>query len=347
VLRKDRSVNIGSFYSWNETQDIADSLLDAAGDPNWVGSLEVPMGALIAGLHTPGDPITPDMLVDVSTVRPNENVYVPNLDGGTLLHITGNTHDGTLTVDSRFRDTMEVWEIDDRNDETKHSLRRAWQIGQRSGVTADSIQPWDRIGGRVGIIPPLDCGRWQRFGVVMGKEGQVRDFDITLERPAREYVVAVFGTHMPPQLMDDLIADPFTDEGRRNWRRHMDVLKHKHLLLYAAGTASNPCGYWPSTKPEVKQDFPWRVTFPDGHHEIFPTEAKANQAAEGHDGATVAQFGDPADYVTGRFKDDAGFSYFVANETPGVGWVLVWAKGDGQTHVKPGRLWVPQLTDQV
>jgi hypothetical protein len=346
VLPKDRSVSLGFGWNWNETQDISDQLLEDASSPNWVGELELPMGAVIAGDHNPGDPLTADMLVDSRLVKPGTNIKVANLEGGTLLHVSGNAGGGSLTVDTRARDAMEVWAIHERNQAAKHTLRRSWVLSQtRSGSSADSIQPWDRIGGRLGFPVVVAGQKWVRFPMVMGKEGQVRDLDMTLEKPACEWYLAIFGTNVHPDLMHDLVGDPSTDEGRRNWRRHKPQLREKHLLLYAAGTPAAPLGYDPSTKADVKTDLPWRVTFADGHHEIFETEARANKAADGHDGATVGQFGNAIDYVTGRWRDSAGFPYFVGQDTPGIGWVLVWA--DRDTHVKPGRLWTPQLMDQA
>jgi hypothetical protein len=324
-------------------------------DPNWLGTFTVNGAGVIRGEHNPGDPFDVSMLMDVRELRPGMNAWAPTWQGqvidgvwvpGTLLHVTGIDVDEEgiprVTVDTRMRDQLAVWEQITRNRESRKSPARLYIAQNRSSTqTKDSGGLWDNIGGR---IAPVDCqgDAWTYFEVPAGREGQARNLHLQTDPPS-EYAVAFFGRNINRHVLHHRIGNPLSADGKRAWRRHQHVLTRNYWLNYSAGTEDNPCGYSPSTKADVLQDLPWRVTFTDGHYRIFESEARANKAAEGHDGAHVAQFGDPTNYVTGEWEDLMTWPYFCVGEPVLRGMIYT----DRNTTLQGGRIMTLALDDQV
>jgi hypothetical protein len=91
---------------------------------------------------------------------------------------------------------------------------------------------------------------WNVFEVVAAMEGTISRFRLELGTPA-EFVCAVFGKAVDRGFMEDVIGDPFTENGKRNWRRSGPRARLRdHWNLYAEGTAEDPCGYGEDMKSD-------------------------------------------------------------------------------------------------
>jgi len=316
----DRAVDMGTVKDRGHARDYAQQDLSNDNAANLVGTIDLSMGAVIAGEHHPGDTLTADMLMDSRLVKPGTNALVHFQGSAVLMHVASASRQdsGTvqIAVDTRFRDALAVWEIHDRNVESRRDPARQWLHQNRSSkLGRDSMTGWDEIGGLVDSRVTCAGAAWTVFPVVAGQEGQIRDLTIqTVDDPA-QFVLAIFGKRITAQRMAALIGDPFTDDGKRAWRRKNDTLTDDHWLLYEAGWDANPCGFHPSTKAEAPADFP------DGH---------------GIGDAISA-------WITGRWHDPAGFPYFCKDKP--VLWVCLYPQTD--THLNPGRIMRVQLDDQV
>jgi hypothetical protein len=123
--------------------------------------------------------------------------------------------------------------------------------------------------------------------------------------PNAEFVVAVFGRGVAgrlPQRLTRLVGNPLTEAGTKKWEDEgvRNTLDRSNYLLYAAGSNEQPCGYWPKTKATGEED---------------------------------------PNPLTGKWKDDAGFSYYTFAQP--VLYVAVYA--DRDTVIPAGRIMWPQL----
>lgn len=277
----DRTLDFGTGITRGQMRQWARADL-ASGTPgsdpsgngrHWTGTIRFELGAVIKGTHTPGDPVTASDIMHARSLRPGMNLWLPLFDGGTKLHIAGVDVDSerqvTVSVDTRARDTMTVWEVISRNQENRRNPARAWIRDHRSSsFVKDAVTEFDEIGG-TSTDQQLDAG-WNVFPVVAGQEGTIARLRIRTQLPV-EFVVAVFGRRVGPKWLASQVANPLTAAGSKRWedeavRNRLDA----KILLYAAGNDEQPGGYSPSQK------------------------------------ATTS---DPGGPLTGRFDDDAGFGY--------------------------------------
>lgn len=300
VLRVERTIDVGAGFSRRQIRQFARGQMSSGN--NWVGTLTCNL-ALIAGEHTPGDPVTAADVLPARALRPGMNVWAPLFDGGTLFHVAGvNVTGGTvsLTLDTRARDTMAAWEVIQRNRESRANPARAWINQHRSStITKDAVTEWDSIGGVITDDIHIPANGWAVFPVVAGQEGTIERIRLATT-PAAEFVCAVFGKKVSPKWLHSIVPAPLTKAGTKKWqsqaiRNRLD----ERFLLYIAGANDQPCGYWPGQKTDT-------------------------------DGATH-------DELTGVWLDDAGFSYrtFAAP----VLWVAVWADRKTRLDASPPQKW--------
>lgn len=311
----DRAVDMGRVTDRQQARSWAENDLVDQNTTNYTGTLELHMGAVIVGEHNPGDPLDTTVMEDVRLVKPGMNVWLPMFRGGTLVHVASVDHDGTgvatLGVDTRARDALEVWEIHERNREAIRHPGRVWRNQNRSStMSRDSMTGWDEIGGVIDSRVTGPANRWTVFPLVAAQEGQIRDLQVNTVNAPTEFVLAIFGKRITRQQLARLIGDPFTDDGKRAWRRQNDTLTNDWWLLYEAGWDGNPCGYHPSSKPDAALDFP-------------------DKTADA--------------LITGRWRDPAGFPYFSVDST--CIWVAFYPKAD--TNIAAGRIARVQMNDQV
>lgn len=325
ALKVDRNVDMGTGFTREQIREWSKAELEASNEENWVGTITFGTGALLVGdFDTSGDPpvVAPTDVLRARDLRPGMNLHLPLFDGGTTVHVAaiGVSPDGVVsaTVDTRARDAMPVWEIITRNRESRKSPAREWLRDHRSSTeTKDSIDVWDEVGGVLGDEVPIPANTWVVFPVVAGQEGEVRSLRVRTN-PNAEYVMAIFGQRIWPARLRKLIGNPLTKIGTKQWSRESirDRLDDKNVLLYVAGDYENPLGYYPKIKE-----------------------------GEGDEGDSSTGDFDPAEAppLTGRWEDDAGFSYHTFKQP--VLWVAIYA--DRDTSIPAGRLMWNQLESGV
>lgn len=252
VLPVDRTIDAGAGKTRSQLREFARTVLDAASSPNWVGDIVFHTGGLVSGEHGLGAAITTADVLDARELIPTMNLWAPGFDGGTQFNVSALqvAEDGTVTatVDTRFRDALEVWDIIDRNRESRNDPARRRNLRHRSStIRKDSIGEWDEIGGRLGHDVRLESG-WNSFEVVGAMEGTIARLKVVLDDPA-EFVVAVFGRKVDPGWLYDHLGDPLEAGAAKRWQTRHDALDDR-WLLYSAGTPDEPCGYHPGRKAD-------------------------------------------------------------------------------------------------
>lgn len=311
VLPVERNVDAGTGFTMGQLKEWAEAEIEEGATPNYVGSITLNTGAIVKGLHIPGDPITPDDLFRARDLRPGQNLWLPLHSGGLVVHVAAvqvaaGTGIVTADVDTRARDSMAVWEVIARNREAKKSLRHAWiQENRSSTQTKDSTTPWDEVGG---VLPdPIDLAGddWTVFPLIAGQEGTLGWLDMNTN-PNAEFVMAIFGDPITERRLRRLIGNPLTPAGSRRWasERIRRILTTRHLMLYVAGSNKEPLGYFP--------------------------KKKGGEDDNGNKGSVP---------LTGRWRDEAQIRYFTGKHP--VLYVAVFA--DRDTRVPRGRIAWPQL----
>lgn len=328
VLRVDLNVDAGVGFKASQLRDWARAEL--ATEDNWVGTIALNTGAVIDGLHNPGDPLDAGQVKHARSLNPGQNLWAPQFMGGTLFHISGVSVDAsgvvTLSVDTRARDTMKVWEVIQRNRDTRANPARAWIAQHRSStMTQDAVGEWDAAGG---VVDKVRCtgNAWTVFEVPAGQEGTIRSLRVHTDNSPAEFVMAVFGRKVTPAWLGSKVPQPLTapstftttttnTDGTTNTVTHTradnaaawesEKVRNRlddRFLLYAAGTNQQPCGYSPGKKTNENGD------------------------------AT-------GDRITGKHYDDAGVSYHTFAEP--VLYVAIYP--DRDTVVQAGRVMWNQL----
>lgn len=269
-LKIDRMVDYGTGFTKKQMVEWSKAELVEAAEANWVGTLTIHSGAVVAGDHTPGDPI--GGVLPARDIKPGMNLSLPQFQGGIVVHVTAAQVTGdvvTLQVDTRARDAWNVAQVIERNRESRRDPARAFfrQLAS-SQAQKDAIEEWSEVGGLI-ADHDLVGGEWNIIEVVGGQAGTVRSIRYETN-PNAESSVAVFGKRVWPKALQQTIGNPLTEEGAARWQDE-DVrrrLERDHGLLYSAGDNVEPGGYSPGYKT--------------GTSSIF----------------------------TGRFEDDASFAYY-------------------------------------
>lgn len=254
VMVVDRAVEMGvgpdsrrEARSWAEDQI-------ASGD-EWVGTIETDL-AFVAGSHTPGSPIV--TVMSARDVRPGMNARLPLFAGGITVHVSGvsvseSGRHVTLLVDTRARPALEVWEVRQRNQEAALAPGRAWYQQQRQSTQPkDAIVPFSEIGGRIGAAVELPAQAWTVVPVVAGQEGLINRIRIRTEADPAEFAVAVFGRKVTPEWLAAVVPDPLQDKAGWSTESNRAPFEER-VLLYAAGTPEEPCGYGRGLKSDGAQ----------------------------------------------------------------------------------------------
>lgn len=252
VVPVDDELDLGSFITARQRRRIARARLHEADTDNWVGTIEVPMGAVIAGKHNPGDPLSAGDLMDLRLVKPGMNVWCPGFQStdGTLFHVTGvDVASQTLQVDTRARDTLAVADVIRRNRD-----ERMWRRGRRASIESkDVVGEWDGAAG--GVLyndVAVTSGHWCVFEVPAGDEGTISRIELKTN-PNAEFVVAIFGGNPNrtslASALDRRMGDPLTAAGYDNWDDPAnDDWLERRGILYMAGGPDDPAGYHPRRK---------------------------------------------------------------------------------------------------
>jgi len=268
---------------------------------NWVGTITVNTGAVIDGEHNPGDALTSDLVRDARTIQPGMNLWLPNWDGGTLIHVSGvtvNADSVEYAVDTRARDAMKVWAINARDRESRQSISRR-RIGpnRRSQLRDDSGAFYD--GGVFGRIGRTACpaGTWTVIPVPAGRSGTLQSIDLQMATSV-EFAFQLWGKERETAWLDRKVGNwNDSDWEKGTFNSHIDTWMDDHWLVGHWGTKEQPCGYGRSAHT-------WR------------------------DGTVTTAI------VTGGFKDTSGVTYFCVGQP--VLWLAIRPLTD--THVEGGRV---------
>lgn len=266
--------DMGHVQNRRHLGDLAEQLLVDDSASNWVGTITVYTGAVIDGEHNPGDPLTTDLVRDVRSIKPGMNLWLPNWDGGTLIHVSGvsiSPGQGAVVaefaVDTRARDTMPVWQVNARNRESRQRYDRQWIAqNRRSGIRDNTGAFYD--GSVFGKIPRtfLAANTWTVIPTPAGRSGVLQKIDLHVENDLAKYGVSAWGKEVQTGWLDRTVGDPFDIDGvtfgvpySDHVERKQDVWQNARGLIDIWGDEHQPCGYWPrrhTTESGVVTDAP-------------------------------------------------------------------------------------------
>ena len=225
ALRSDRAIDFGSGFTIEQMRTWARGGIHRGG-PSWTGVLRLRTGGVLSGQVEPGATITEADVADVRAIRPGHNVYLPMFAGGITVHVGGveigrddsGLPTAELTVDTKARDAMEVWEVITRNRDTRAQADRRWKGNRAAGEVKDSIVEWDgAAGGVVWGDQQLSAG-WNVIPVFAGQEGTVSRLRLLIQDvdadggevviTGREFACAIFGKKVTPKRLRTLIGNP-------------------------------------------------------------------------------------------------------------------------------------------
>lgn len=219
-------------------------------EPNWAGTLTL-TADVFAGSHTHGDTPTPMSRLDL---RAGMNIMVRNFGetGSTLFHISGAQINADLTVtcaiDTKARNLLELGQIIERNRASRRNPAREWLQQRRSNGAHQQIVQWHKQCGLLDMRIELGGDEWTVFPVVGGQSGSIEKIRVKLEDNI-EFAVVITAEKVGPAWLADKIGNPFAG---RPWvtNKIAEQIDRARVLLYAAGTEDEPCGYFPGTKAE-------------------------------------------------------------------------------------------------
>lgn len=150
-MRKEVNLQLQDGLDYVDARKVAVGHLTRFADPGCTGSIELDSDPRLGGLN---GPVLPRLLIQAGMT-----VWVPLLFGnpdGMFFHITavaGDVASGkmTLTVDSKYRDSLTVDEVKLRGRDAL-SITRALIAGQYKPLIDDSLIPWNYANGS-GYIP--------------------------------------------------------------------------------------------------------------------------------------------------------------------------------------------------
>lgn len=346
VLPVDRNIDYQAGMRRRQMFEHSRTGLEDADTPNWVGDITFHTGALLSGEVAIGATITAADVMEANELLPGMNLWIPNFQGGTLFHVAARSPANaqgvfTFTIDTRFRDAMEAWEVIERNKEARRDpARRRNQQHRSSTIQKDSIGEWFEHGGILGHDMQLDPG-WNIFETVAAMEGVIARIRLivqtvttegeTVSIEGHEFACAVFGRPITSDRLTHLVPAPLTRAGTKLWQTKRDELAER-WILYSAGTKDEPCGYSPGRKR-------YESTSDEEPNPDYAPDADTNSTGTDDDEFITVTTEESFGVVTGKHDDDAGFRY--ASETRTRIYVAVWvAKA---ATIPAGRIMWPQL----
>lgn len=316
ALRVDRDIDFGSGLTEKGMRRWMRGHRARIGDMTWTGTITLNGCAVIAGEHNPGDPAPPAAdVIPARDIQPGWNVWLPGLAGGTLVHVAqvdvdpGDYDTVTLTVDTAYRDALELGEIIARNKDSRRNPRREWAHEQRGSTRIhDAVTPFNQKAGQITANVSLAADTWNEVPVFAGQAGTVSKLRLALTTYC-EFSVVAAAKKIGEAKMNRRVGNPFPvdADGETVWTSGvLDDFFADRLVVYAAGADDQPCGYWP----------------------------KKHINAAGN--TTSAP-------LTGVWQDDAGFGYFTFAQP--VLWLYIYPKA--ATSLQRGRVLWAQLEPGV
>jgi hypothetical protein len=248
----DRNIDFGAGVSEKVARQWMRGQKQRLAGKSWVGTIVLNDVGAIAGEHNPGDPApTEGDVLSARDIQAGWNVWLANFDGGTLVHVADVQVDGgtvTLTVDTHYRDAIELGEIIARNRESRRDLRREWiQEYRGSKRIHDAITPFNKKAGLLYHKVSCAAGEWTVFPVFAGEAGTISKLRIVTDAPA-EFCMAIFADEISAKKLNRAVPNPFPlDADGESWLTdsNYDDWFESRFILYSAGNDEQMCGYWP------------------------------------------------------------------------------------------------------
>lgn len=260
-VRVDVSYDMGAGFNERQIERFAERDLVDGETPNWVGTITIYTGAVIDGEHNVGDPFDASDLRDVRSLKPGMNLWLPTWDDGTLVHISGvSVSKGSqnapnvveLAVDTRARDTQQVWEVIRRNRESRRRpARHRFAENRRSAMIDDTGAFYDPGFGR---IERTFCPANEPTVIVSpaGRSGTLSEIDIQTTDDEAVFGLSVWGHHITKAQATRRLTDPFADGYFDHIDARQDDWFDNYGLVDVFGQAEQPCGY--GSRMHTKKD---------------------------------------------------------------------------------------------
>lgn len=245
----DEDLDMGAGFTRRQIHRFSKRRLIDDNEANWAGTITVYTGAVIDGTHNPGDPLSSADVRDARSIQPGMNLWLPNWDGGTTIHVSGvNVSAGSVeyTVDTRARDTMPVWERIKRNRQSKMNPARVWDIThRRSGQVDNTGAFYD--GGPFGKITRTHCpaDTWTVLVTPAGRSGTLQLLDTQTDTAEALYALSLWGKQVSTAWLDRNLGDPFSNQFAKRVEKNTKDWQDNRRLLEVWGQKDQPCGYWP------------------------------------------------------------------------------------------------------
>lgn len=247
IIRVDRSIDFGVCEK-SEAVRYAKHLIDNDGH-QWAGTVTLNDISVFSGERDADYVADVDDIMPARDIRPGMNVWLPQFDGGTLLHVAGVDVNGTtvtLTVSSAALDIFDLTQALQRNADSKRNVYREWSEQNRGVRPANKMISSDEFFGRLWGDVSLTGGQWNVIEIVMGQSGTVARTDIRLTNTATEFCFAVFDKEVSDAWMNGVVGNPFNYDGD-----DLTTWEHEHVEPYVAnrdlrlveGNGKQPCGY--------------------------------------------------------------------------------------------------------
>jgi hypothetical protein len=199
----------------------------------------------------------PTKIMPHRDIRPGMNAWVPNLNGGTLVHVSavtpqrsGMNTSAVLTVDTLARDAFEVSTLLKRDADARRNLRREWRVSNRAAKPSGNGIPRDEFFGRLFQNVDLEADDWNvPIEIPAGQSGQINRIHLRLINDPCEFAYVLTGKKLTRAELRRRIPNPLAavGDGEEAWwekDRNLDLFEDR-ILINAAGTNEQPCGYWP------------------------------------------------------------------------------------------------------
>lgn len=290
--RVSRHVSFGAGVTIRQARAYAAGLAQQLAGPDLHGSVTLDAD-VIEGEWTPaeGDP-TPMSRLDIRPWKGLVSLYNPATGTSTRMHVAqASVRDAstvkpvvTLAVDLAGRSYTDLAALRERDQRAKRDPAREWLAQHtQSKTSADRMIGWDSEMG-AGLLPAIELEQgWNAFKVPGGQGGTIHTVAVRLSAPV-EFAINFTELRVGPGQMQGLIGNPLSAGAEERWEDATEYLMSRGWMG-SFGTMELPCGYWPRRKTR------------DGE----PTGAPK----------------------TGRFRDDAGWTY--KSEDPFF-WVQIWVE---------------------
>ncbi len=221
----------------------------------WTGTLTFKSG-FIWGDHTPGDPVTEEMVADRRELLPNMNLKVVWFAGsgaeGIVFHVSGKDdgpEESQALVSTHPAPTMETFAANERLREARSNLGRAWSGHVRaSQVRQDNAGSWDTSSGWLAVDIPVTGGEWNEILIPAGQSGIVQRIRTEMQ-DTREYALILSQGRLGLGRLNTInpLANPGSGSEWYEVTATADLFERRGVLD-TWGTYNQPCGYDPGKK---------------------------------------------------------------------------------------------------